>query len=150
MSYRIPRYKCKLVRDGSIAIREDLHTPITGQEQAAKLFKWLTDESPVELLMVAYLDAKGVVTGFETVSQGGRAGCATTAADIFRGAILHNAYAVILGHNHPSGDPKPSEQDLEVTRCARSAGKALGITLLDHMIVTRTNVHYSFAVEGLC
>ena len=150
MSYRIPRYKCKLVRDGSVAIREDLHKPISGKEQAIKLFKWLTDESPVELLMVAYLDAKGVVTGFETVSQGGRVGCSTTAAEIFRGAILHNAYAIILGHNHPSGDPKPSGEDLEVTRAARVAGKALGIGLLDHIIVTRTNAHYSFLEEGLC
>lgn len=150
MTYRIPRYKCKLVRDGSIAIREDLHKPMTGQEQAIKLFKWLTDESPVELLMVAYLDAKGVVSGFETVSQGGRVGSATTAAEVFRGAILHNAYAVIVGHNHPSGDPNPSEEDRRITRDIRAAGSALGISLLDHLIVTRTEANYSFAANGLC
>lgn len=150
MSYRIPRYKCKLVRDGSVAIREDLHKPMSGQEQATKLFKWLTDESPVELLMVAYLDAKGVVSGFESVSQGGRVGCATTAVEVFRGAILHNAYAVILGHNHPSGDPSPSEEDRAMTRGVRVAGNTLGIKMLDHIIVTRTAASYSFAADGLC
>jgi DNA repair protein RadC len=150
MTYRIPRYKCKLVRDGSVAIREDLHKPITGEAQAIKLFKWLTDESPVELLMVAYLDAKGVVTGFESVSQGGRVGCATTAAEVFRGAILHNAYSIIVGHNHPSGDPTPSPEDRTMTHSIRIAGNALGIKMLDHIIVTRTAEHFSFLANGLC
>jgi DNA repair protein RadC len=56
---------------------------------------------------------------------------------LYRLALLYRASAIALAHNHPGGDPRPSQQDLEVTRVVEAAGKVLGIELLDHLVVTR-------------
>jgi DNA repair protein RadC len=59
--------------------------------------------------------------------------------DIFRPAIARNASAVLVAHNHPSGDVKPSEQDLALTKRLVEAGRLLGIPVLDHLIITKTD-----------
>jgi DNA repair protein RadC len=58
--------------------------------------------------------------------------------ELFEPAILHHASEIILAHNHPSGDPDPSENDIKLTRRIVEAGKILGIELRDHVIVTKT------------
>jgi DNA repair protein RadC len=55
--------------------------------------------------------------------------------DVFRDAIIHSAAAIIIAHNHPSGDPTPSRQDVELTQRLREVGELLGIALLDHVVV---------------
>ena len=68
--------------------------------------------------------------------------------EIFSEALRHNAASVILVHNHPSGDPEPSEDDLEITKRLIEAGKIMGIDVLDHVIITKTKV-FSFKEKKL-
>ena len=69
--------------------------------------------------------------------------------EVFRVAIKDNAAAVILVHNHPSGDCMPSQEDIEVTNRLKSAGKIIGIEVLDHVIIAKFG-YYSFSEEGRC
>jgi len=68
--------------------------------------------------------------------------------EIFKEALEHNAASVILVHNHPSGDPTPSEDDLEITKRIMEAGKIMGIDILDHIIITKNKI-LSFKSKGL-
>jgi len=68
--------------------------------------------------------------------------------ELYREALLRNAARVIICHNHPSGDPAPSRQDIELTRRVRDAGSLLGLRLLDHVIVG-TEGYTSLATRGI-
>jgi DNA repair protein RadC len=68
--------------------------------------------------------------------------------EVFKDAIMHNAYSVVLAHNHPSGDPEPSEDDLAMTKRLVETGKILGIEVIDHIIITK-NGYLSFKDRGL-
>ena len=71
-----------------------------------------------------------------------------SSARSLRTAIKHLAAQVVAAHNHPSGDPKPSEDDMELTKRLTEAGKMMGIEVMDHVIVSK-NSHYSFKEEKL-
>lgn len=68
--------------------------------------------------------------------------------DVFRPAVQKNACSLIVAHNHPSGDPAPSRQDIELTRQLKEASKMIGIPLLDHLILTDSEKRYSFRENG--
>jgi len=68
--------------------------------------------------------------------------------EVFRDVIKHSAAQVIIAHNHPSGDPEPSESDLDITKRLSEAGKILGIEIIDHIIITKTGF-FSFKDKGL-
>lgn len=85
--------------------------------------------------------------GINTVSVGSLNASLVHTREVFKPAILQNATGLILVHNHPSGDEKPSEEDLEITRRLVEAGKLLQIEILDHVIVG--NEFYSFADNDL-
>ena len=70
------------------------------------------------------------------------------AAEVLKPAIVAGAHAIILGHNHPSGDPKPSREDLAMTRTLREAGDLLGIQVLDHVVVTEDGASWSMLERG--
>ena len=63
---------------------------------------------------------------------------------MFRVAVRRNAFAVIIGHNHPTGDPSPSKADIELTERMRQAGEMIGIHVADHIIIGGGNNYYSF------
>ena len=63
--------------------------------------------------------------------------------------MLQNAHGIILGHNHPSGNPEPSKQDIEVTKRLQEAGKIIGINLLDHIIIGDNYNYVSFKNKGI-
>ena len=69
------------------------------------------------------------------LASGGAHGCALTTRDVFRPLIRVGATGVVIVHNHPSGDPKPSREDIEMTQVILDAGIVLGVPLLDHIIV---------------
>jgi DNA repair protein RadC len=83
-----------------------------------------------------------------TVSIGLLTSCPIHPREIFVGPIKDHAYSVILAHNHPSGDPTPSEEDKKVTKQISLAANTLGIKLLDHIIFARRG-YYSFQESGL-
>jgi len=82
------------------------------------------------------------------ISKGGQAGTVADPKIIFKAAIENNAASIILSHNHPSGNLKPSQADINLTRKLREAGILLDIAVLDHVIFTN-NFYFSFADEGL-
>lgn len=88
-----------------------------------------------EQLRTILLDTKNRVLGTSLVYHGGLNSIVVRLADCFREAVRRNAAAILLVHNHPSGDPEPSPEDVRVTREAAQAGELLGIDLLDHVIV---------------
>lgn len=99
-----------------------------------------------EEVVALLLDARHRLTGAETIAVGTVNASRLQPRDIFAPALRCDAVAVILGHNHPSGDPTPSRADRVVTAAVRSAAELLGIQVLDHIIVTRA-AHFSFREE---
>ncbi|MEK6853452.1 MAG: DNA repair protein RadC [Nanoarchaeota archaeon] len=88
-----------------------------------------------EKFMAIYLDTKNNILAEETISVGTLNSSLVHPREVFHGAIRHLANSVIVIHNHPSGDPAPSPEDLEITKILSKSGKMLGITLLDHIIL---------------
>ena len=105
-------------------------------------------DSPVEQFVVIYLNTKNKVTGTEVVSKGGISATHAEPRNVFMGAILQNAASIIVSHNHPSGDPKPSREDKNLTKRLNECGEILGIKVLDHIIVGDENNYYSFKEGG--
>ena len=90
-----------------------------------------------EELRVLLLDTKNIVVGRRTVYRGNLAGSSVRVGEVFRDAVRACAAAVIAVHNHPSGDPSPSGEDLRITAELAAAGRLLDIELLDHLVIGR-------------
>lgn len=90
-----------------------------------------------EELHVLLLDTKNVVTGERTIYRGNLAGSSVRIGEVYRDAVRGCAAAIIVAHNHPSGDPTPSREDLRITAELADAGRLLDIELLDHVVVGR-------------
>jgi DNA repair protein RadC len=88
-----------------------------------------------EHFLVVCLDTRNSVLHKQTLYVGSLNATHIRVAEVFREAIKHNAAAIIVAHNHPSGDPSPSPEDVEVTRQIRQAGELLSIELLDHLVI---------------
>ena len=88
-----------------------------------------------ESFFVLHLDAKNKVLNIEEAHRGTLSGVEVHPREVFKAAILSNASAVIIAHNHPSGDPTPSSEDVALTKKIVEAGKILGIPVHDHVIV---------------
>jgi DNA repair protein RadC len=102
----------------------------------------------VEQFKVVLLNRANRVLGIYEVSTGGVSGTIADPKLVFAAAIKSSASAIILAHNHPSGQLKPSDADLKLTQKLKEGGKFLEIPVLDHIIVTSEG-YYSFADEGL-
>jgi DNA repair protein RadC len=89
-----------------------------------------------ELWMLA-LDGRGSLRAARCVAKGGLHGAAVRAADPLRAALRVHASAFVLVHNHPSGDPTPSKEDVHLTAQVAAAAAVVGVALLDHVVVTR-------------
>jgi DNA repair protein RadC len=123
---------------------------IRSSRDAADLFygHWPEDLELRESFYVLLLNRANRVNGIYQVSTGGIAGTVVDAKLVFAAALKSLSCAVILAHNHPSGNLQPSQADLELTRKLKDAGQTLDILVLDHLILTRHG-YYSFADEGL-
>ncbi|MCC6174068.1 MAG: hypothetical protein IT305_02085 [Chloroflexi bacterium] len=101
-----------------------------------------------EQLRVVLLDSGNGVLGTSLVYQGGLNSTVIRLGDCFREAVARGAAAVVLVHNHPSGDPTPSPEDIRLTAEAARAGDLLGVDLLDHVVIGRSE-HVSLRDRGL-
>ena len=90
-----------------------------------------------EEVWVLCLDGRNGLVCARRIAQGGLHGCALTPRDVLRPALRDAASAIILVHNHPSGEPGPSSEDMEMTRAVAIACDVVGVPLLDHVIVAR-------------
>lgn len=131
--------------------RKDSDTPkkmiITRSEDVYSLMKPHLLDLPHEEFWVVLLNRANMVVKKVTISSGGISGTVADPRKIFKHAIEHLASGIILVHNHPSGNLKPSEADFQLTKKIKEGGKCLDIPVLDHLIFTN-NGYYSFADEG--
>jgi DNA repair protein RadC len=88
-----------------------------------------------ETFVAVLLDGKNRVLGFNVVSVGSLTAALVHPREVFKPAILANGAAIILVHNHPSGDPEPSAEDRAITERLKQAGELLGIKILDHVVI---------------
>lgn len=121
---------------------------ISSSKDAYDIAQSLMGDSPYEQFWVLLLNRANKVIRKENISHGGVAGTVADPKKIFRMALDHNACYVILAHNHPSGNLKPSDEDIKLTKKLKQAGEHLDIKILDH-IIAGENDYYSFADEGL-
>ena len=124
MAYRLPRYKVTLVREGSCV---SAHNAIRSPEDIFVIMAQEYENAVVETAQMLALDTKNKIIGVFTISTGSLNASIIHPRDVFQRAILSNAAAVVLVHNHPSGDPTPSHEDRELTRRLAEAGKLLDI-----------------------
>jgi DNA repair protein RadC len=124
------RYADVLLRIADVSERQDGTSAEVIAARMAALFP-----AHQEQLRVVLLTTKNAVIDTPLVVQGDGNTAAVRMADIFRPAIAAGAVAIILSHNHPSGDPTPSPNDVNLTREAVGAGALLGIEVIDHVIV---------------
>ena len=137
----------ELGRRLSAETRED-GAPIRSPRDVARLFAPRLEDLPVEEFHVAVLDAQHRLERDITVTRGILTSSLVHPREVFREAIAERAAAVILVHNHPSGDPTPSADDRQVTEQLVAAGKLLDIPVHDHVIIGRAR-YTSFAEAGL-
>lgn len=103
---------------------------------------------PHEEFRVVYLNRGNIIVKEDLISKGGISGTVVDARIVFRSAIDCLATSIVLCHNHPSGNLKPSDADITLTKKLREAGKMLEVQVLDHLILAG-NSYFSFADEGL-
>jgi len=122
---------------------------ITRSAEAVEVLRsvWSSQIEAREEFVVLMLDRSNRVLGYQLLSKGGISGTVADIRLIFSVALEALASSIILAHNHPSGNLKPSEADLTLTRKVKEASKVIDIALLDHFILTKEG-HYSFADEG--
>jgi DNA repair protein RadC len=113
---------------------------IRGPDDVARVVGPRLRKETREHFLVLLLNARHEVMGRETVSVGSLNASIVHPREVFRPAVVGSAAAVVLVHNHPSGDPEPSEEDLSITKRLVEAGELLGISVLDHVIVASRGV----------
>lgn len=126
--------------------REDLI--VRRPDDAFTKFRFLFDGLTTERFVVFILDAKNMVQAVDIVSEGTLNSSLVHPREAYRSAILGAGAAIIVAHNHPSGNPEPSREDIEITNQLKEAGKIIGIPLHDHIIFAG-NSYTSFAERGL-
>lgn len=132
------RKESEVVRRDKITISKDVYD----------IMHPLLVDLPHEEFWLLILNRANLVIKKELISRGGVSGTVVDTKIIFKAAVENYACSIIICHNHPSGNLKPSEADIRITKNIKDAGKLMEIPLLDHLIVTE-NGFYSFADEGM-
>lgn len=123
---------------------------ISSSQDAERVLReiWSSQMEIREEFVVLLLDRSNRVLGYHLLSKGGLTGTVADIRLIFSVALESLASGIILSHNHPSGNTKPSNPDLQLTNRIKEAGKNMDITVLDHLILTKDD-YYSFADNGM-
>jgi DNA repair protein RadC len=119
----------------------------TSPVQIYQIFRFLIQETK-EMFLTAQLNGKNKIIAIDLVSVGSLNQSIVHPRNVFQTALLTNAAALILIHQHPSGDPAPSREDIEITRRLKEGGELLGIKILDHIIIG-DGEYLSFVERGL-
>lgn len=133
---------------------DGVHEPVsdikvTRPEHAIPYLSCIKDQD-TENFVVLTLDSAGHIITSRIITIGLLNHSLVHPRETFRGAILDNAAAIIIAHNHPSGSPEPSSQDIAITQQIKEAGVIIGISLQDHIIVAKnTNAYTSMREQGL-
>lgn len=135
-----------VIAEYNSSIPVDKRYKINGPNEAAALLYMVMKGKPVEECWVLYLNHANKVLRRKRVTFGGTSSTVFDTQVILRDAIYLNASGIILSHNHPAGDPKPSRADISATKQLTDGANTLGINLMDHIIITDT-CYYSFSDE---
>ncbi|HPD60231.1 MAG TPA: JAB domain-containing protein [Thermodesulfobacteriota bacterium] len=108
---------------------------VSGPEDAVKIGRKLTGDSDREVFGVVTLSTANTINSIQIVAIGTISSCLVHPREVFKSAILSNAAAIVLFHNHPSGSENVSDDDLAITKKLVEAGNLLGIQVLDHVII---------------
>ena len=132
----IRKYGVALVKEDTIECNSTLGSKVHDSITAFEIAKSMefADKSEEEF-WIACLDAKNIIIGLHMVSRGSLSSSIVHPREVFKRAILNNASGIICMHNHPSGNPAPSQADSDVTRRLVEAGELIGIRVIDHIIV---------------
>ena len=140
----IPQIEVSMVREIQVSSpRYSCSEAVAKSEIARDLLK-----SDREKFICLHLNIKNQLISFEVVSTGSLTASIVHPREVYKAAILANAASVVFMHNHPSGDPEPSLDDIEITRRLAKSGVILGISVLDHIIVAQKG-HYSFKQHNM-
>lgn len=147
---KITKYSIKLVREVSAEYESikgiSATNPIIAAEAFEKIFE--LSSCPQETLVMLSLDNRNQIIGANKISVGGLSSAVVEPKNIFQYALLQNAAAIVIAHNHPSGVLEPSNDDIRLTATIEKAGDFLGIQLLDHLILGEKK-YYSMKEEGV-
>lgn len=149
---KIVRLRCIKSVFSREVVREKMPTYVTtdrftSPQQVYELFCDLIHETKEHFLSL-HLDGKNRIVCFDRVSVGSLNQSIVHPREVFKGAILSSAAALILVHNHPTGDPAPSAEDIAITKRLSEVGELIGIRILDHVIVG-DGQYVSFVERGL-
>lgn len=122
-------------------------TRFTAPSQVYETFSFLMKETK-EMFLTAHLDGKNRIIAMDLVSVGSLNQSIVHPREVFKTALLSSAAAIILVHQHPTGDPTPSSEDIAITRRLKECGELMGIKILDHIIVGEGE-YLSFVERGL-
>jgi DNA repair protein RadC len=135
----------KITRHGRIKEPEESYTcPDTAARRFNKMARLDREE-----FWVVHLDAKNRMVGYEVISTGSLTAAIIHPREVFKGAIMNSSAAIICLHNHPSGDPTPSREDISITERLKEGAELLGIRMLDHIIIGSKNKYCSLTEQGL-
>ncbi len=121
---------------------------ITSSKDIYEIFHSILADLPHEEFWILLLNRSNKIIDRQKISQGGISGTVTDIRLMMKAALDKLASSIVLAHNHPSGNTKPSDADIFITQKVKESGKLMDITLLDHLIITDGN-YFSFADEGL-
>ena len=144
--YSIPGFRIALVREPGVKLAErpEMRQPAA----AARVLAEYIGEADREMFVVALLTIRHRVIGLHTVSVGCLSSSLVHPREVFKPAILAGCAALLIAHNHPSGDPEPSADDVALTRRLVSAGTLMGIEVIDHVIVGEAGRYVSLKERG--
>ena len=129
---RVDIVSLKMIRENSILYG---NRRIKSSYEAVGLVKEFLENSDREKLIVCCLNTKNEPTSLSVVSVGSLNSSIVHPREVFKTAVVSNSASVIIAHNHPSGDMRPSKEDLNITERIKQSGEILGIKLLDHLII---------------
>jgi len=139
-------YELRVVRERRVGYGRGRCLRKSGEVYAA--FRSRFEVADREEFLAVSLDGKNRSLGFNVVSVGSLTASLVHPREVYKAAILANAAALLVVHNHPSGDPTPSTEDMAITARLKHAGEILGINLLDHVVIGDGR-YVSFADDGL-
>ena len=143
---RVVKYKTKLTEKQRVILEKEVSVycpqidrKMNSPEQIVRLATYYLrmQELPEEYMYMICMNTKLEMIGVFEISHGNVNSSIVGTREVFQKALLANAVSIALIHNHPSGDPTPSREDVEVTKRLMEAGKILGIQVLDHLIIGR-------------
>ena len=148
MAYRLKTFQVQFVAE---SVGYPTGSPCRASEDVDRIARSIygTLDADKEHFLLLTMNNKNRVNGFKVVSTGSLTASLVHPREVWRAALSLCAAAVIFVHNHPSGEPGPSQEDQEITRRLKETGDMLGIRVLDHVVLGDNGRFFSFSDKGL-